>query len=263
MKNKIIITLTIISLASMITFSGCQKQEVENIEGLTDEVSDEKQSDTNNIQTAYVSEEYQNEINKLNEEQKELDKEREEASIDFTEDVKMELWSYIYKTSSWNNFSHSEYFSNDIDWYFYDALDHIVISGNRGDNYIEIIYGYYKTVDIQIYNSAMQEVASYPDPRQLQTFDFTAQKDFEKMRMIITGKNFLDITEIKVINDKTQKEYLPDDNEYHEIDEAVFVIENVSKGDKFTCNMLTTENVTDIRTCAVEYNESAMVNSKR
>lgn len=262
MKNKTIITLTTISLAFIMLFSGCREHESENIKDSTNEVSSEGQSDTNNIQTAYVSEEYQNEINKLNEEQKELDKEREEASIDFTEDVKIELWSYIYKTSSWNNFSHSEYFSNDIDWCFYDALDHIVISGNRGDNYIEIIYGYYKTVDIQIYNSVMQEIASFPDPRQLQTFDFTAQKDFEKMRMIITGKNFLDITEIKIIDDKTQKEYLPDDDEYHEIDEAVFVIDNVSKGDKFTCNMLTTENITDIRTCAVEYNESAMVNQQ-
>ena len=160
MKRKLLVTIL---TASMVCMIGCKVETDDNTPIVSNNVVEENNIEkSNTIEEEYVSEEYQKEIEKYKSEQAEVDKEKEQSSISFTdndsvEEEKSKIWNDIYKSKSWHEFEKSNYYASGIDWNFVDMGDMVAISGGAQDNLIDISYNDDTTVNITVTNMTTME----------------------------------------------------------------------------------------------------------
>ena len=92
--------------------------------------------------------------------------------------------------------------------------------------------------------------------------NITPKKDFSKMRMLFTASNFEAIKNIYLRRVENNDVIYPSDNEEHEDNELVFVVDNVKSGELFKIVMFSDEDIDGIRAAAVEYEDSEAVKAR-
>ena len=249
--------VTTLIVACSIFFNGCSNTEIENKPEVDKPQIVSENEHPAGIETVYVDEEYQKEIDKYAEEQIEVEKEKDASLTDYSDSdkevEKNSIWQEIYNSAVWSSYSKSPYFSGNVDWGFSDMGDYISIISTYQGKMTEIMYYKYTSmIDITITDTETgYEVESYIDPRIFQTHDFSTNTSFDKMRLIITADNFGSIDNMYITKDYGDDKYRPSESEKHEADEAVFVIDNVAEGEQFSLVTLATQQIENVRFCAV------------
>ena len=92
---------------------------------------------------------------------------------------------------------------------------------------------------------------------------FTVDKDFEKMRLLFSTEYFSRIKELYIRDIDTDSITYPSEEEEHDEEECVFVIDNVHNGQTFQIVIFADKDPGEPEFAAVEYNESATVKNRQ